>query len=345
MKVGYVYDQIYLEHDTGSHPENKERLVSIMNLLENSGLKDKLVALSPRMATEGELLTNHSQEHITRVESASERGGAWLDGDTFASRASYKAALYSVGGLLRAVDAVLNGEVSSAFALVRPPGHHATREQSMGFCLFNNVAIAARYAQQQHALKRVLIVDFDVHQGNGTQESFYQDPDVLYFSSHLYPYYPGTGDVDEIGIGAGKGATVNVPLPSGCGDIEYQQVYQEILAPIARRFKPETILVSAGYDTHWSDQLAMMQLSVTGFANITGIIKELADELCDGRLVFTLEGGYNLEAIAYGVKATFEVLLGNSEIDDPLGPPRYGGQAPSIVQLFDRIKKTHQLSP
>ena len=343
MSVGIIYDKIYLAHETGSHPENKERLVSIMDLLEKSGLINKLVSLPPRMATESELMSIHSQDHIVRVESSSERGGAWLDGDTFASRASYKAALYAAGGVLRGVDAILNGEVNSAFALVRPPGHHATCTRAMGFCLFNNIAIAARYAQQQHGLKRVLIVDFDVHQGNGTQDSFYDDPDVLYFSTHLFPYYPGTGDIDEIGVGAGKGTTVNVPLPAGCGDEEYKRVYEEILIPVAHRFQPELILVSAGYDTHWSDQLAMMQLSITGFANVVKIIKDLAEELCNGRLLFTLEGGYNLDAVAHGVKATFDVLLGNPEIDDPLGGPRYGGKAPSIDQLLNRVKEIHQL--
>ncbi len=343
MSVGIIYDKIYLAHETGSHPENKERLVSIMDLLEKSKLIDQLVSLSPRMATESELICVHTQDHIAKVETASERGGSWLDGDTFASRASYKAALYAAGGLIRGVDAILNKEVNSAFALVRPPGHHATRESAMGFCLFNNIAIATRYAQQQHGLKRILIVDFDVHQGNGTQDSFYEDPDVLYFSTHLFPYYPGTGDVEEIGRGAGKGTTVNVPLPAGCGDDEYRQVYEEILIPVARRFKPELILVSAGYDTHWSDQLAMMQLSIKGFADIVKIIKDLAEELCDDRLLFALEGGYNLDAVAYGVKATFDVLLGNTEIDDPLGEPRYGGKAPSIEQLLNRIKETHQL--
>lgn len=343
MTVGFVYDPVYLEHDTGSHPECSERLVRIMSLLESSGLKDELVSIAPRMATESEITLVHSPDHFERVESACVHGGAWLDGDTFASRGSCKAALYAAGGLLRAVDEVMSGGVRSAFALVRPPGHHATATQAMGFCLFNNVAIAARYAQQSHGLKRILIADFDVHHGNGTQDAFYDDPSVLYFSTHLYPFYPGSGDVDEIGEGAGMGATVNVPLPGGCGDAEYHRAYSEILAPVARRFQPELILVSAGYDPHWSDHLAMMQLTVKGFGDIAGIIKGLADEQCKGRLVFTLEGGYNLEALAYGVKATFDVLLGKTAVDDPIGPPRYGGRAPSIDALLTRIKAVHHL--
>ncbi|MFA4836226.1 MAG: histone deacetylase, partial [Dehalococcoidia bacterium] len=308
MKVGIIYDPVYLTHDTGTHPENRQRLVAIMNLLEDSGLIDKLVSLSPRMATVGELLTVHSQQLVEAVEQCSEKGGGWLDGDTVASRGSWKAALYAVGGLLRGIDAVLSSEVNSAFALVRPPGHHATINHSMGFCIFNNIAIAARYAQQQHGLRRILIVDFDVHHGNGTQDVFYDNPDVLYFSTHQYPHYPGSGDIDEIGNGRGQGNTIDVPLPAGCGDDEYLRVYREILVPAARRFKPQLILVSAGYDAHWGDHLAMMQLSVKGFAGIVTVIKDLASELCEGRLLFTLEGGYNLEALSYGVKATFDVL-------------------------------------
>ncbi len=341
MSVGIVYDPIYLQHDTGSHPENKQRLVAIMDLLEKSGLSEQLTSIPPRMATAEELLTIHSQEHINRVESYSETGG-WLDGDTMASSGSYEAALYAAGGLIKAVEAVLHGEINSAFALVRPPGHHATHHRGTGFCLFNNIAIAAKYAQQQ-GIERILIADFDIHHGNGTQESFYNDPSLLYFSTHQYPFYPGTGAVDETGGGDGKGTTVNVPLPAGCGDEVYQQIYQEILPEAARRFRPQIILVSAGYDPYWGDPIGMMDLSVTGFATITRAIKEIADELCEGKLVFTLEGGYNLQALSYGVKAAFDTLLGNPEIEDPLEKSRYSKEPASAQEIMERVKRVHQL--
>ena len=343
MKVGLVQDAIYLEHDTGSHPENKQRLLAIASCLDKSGLRGQLIPLPPRAATADELLTIHPQGHIDRVESYSQIGGGWLDGDTVTSPGSYKAALYAVGGLLCGVDAVLDGEMNSAFALVRPPGHHAPPERAKGFCLFNNIAIAARYAQQRHGLKRVLIVDFDVHHGNGTQDAFYDDPDVLYFSTHQYPFYPGTGDIHETGSGAGRGATVNVPLPAGCGDSQYQQAYREILAPVARIFQPEFILVSAGYDAHWADPIAMMEMSIHGFADIVSMIKDIAEELCGGRILAALEGGYHPEALAYGVKSTLEVMLGYSSIDDPIGPSRYSMQGPSIDLILDMTRNIHQL--
>ncbi len=344
MKTGIVYDPVYLDHDTGSHPENSRRLVAIMSLLEESGLLRELTSLPPRMATVGELLSVHSPQLVEQVESLVERGGGWLDGDTVASNGSYKAALYAVGGLLRATDAVLSGEVDSAFALVRPPGHHATQRRAMGFCLFNNIAIAAKYALEQQGLERVMIVDFDVHHGNGTQAAFYEDGRVLYFSTHQYPHYPGSGDISEMGSGAGSGKMVNIPLPGGCGDDEYHRIYSEILPPLARRFNPQMILVSAGYDVHWSDQLAGMQLTVSGIADVVGTIKGLAEELCQGRLLITLEGGYSLEALAYGVKDTFGVLLGHSEIDDPLGDPGYRRPAPSIEAILDRVSRMHQIA-
>jgi acetoin utilization deacetylase AcuC-like enzyme len=213
----------------------------------------------------------------------------------------------------------------------------------MGFCLFNNIAIAAHYALAKYKLERILIIDFDVHHGNGTQEAFYDNPRVMYISTHQYPFYPGTGSVEETGGGAAQGTTINIPLPAGCGDSEYLQVFEQIIVPAARRFQPQLILVSAGYDTHWADPLAMMQVSVTGFGQMAKIIKELADELCGGRLVFTLEGGYNLNALAASVKATFDVLLGSNSIDDPLGgSPRSPG-ALNIDRLIGAIKKIHKL--
>ena len=343
MSVGLVNDPIYLEHDTGQHVEHAARLAAIIGLLEDSGTLSKLTTIPPHPASVEELSRVHSPGYISYVESFAQRGGGWLDADTVVSPASYDVACYAAGGAIAAVDAVMNGEVQSAFALVRPPGHHAMRWEAMGFCLFNNIAIAAQHAISSYQLERILIADFDVHHGNGTEDAFYDDPHVLYFSTHQFPHYPGTGRVDEIGAGLGEGFTVNVPLPAWCGDEEYLQVFAEVLAPVARRFGPQLILVSAGYDSHWADQLSLMQLSVTGFAEMMRVLKRLADELCDGRIVLTLEGGYHLEALASSVRATFDVLLGNSEIVDPLGQPPGVRRAPPIDALIRAIKEIHKL--
>ena len=344
MEVGYVYDPIYLKHDTGQHVENAKRLEAIMSHLEQTGLKQQLTPIKPRAATVEELSLVHRKEYISHIQDAAQRGGGWLDADTVMSSNSYEAAIYAAGGLIRATEAVMDGELDSAFGLVRPPGHHATSQRAMGFCLFNNIAIAAKYALAKYKLERILIIDFDVHHGNGTQATFYDDPQVLYTSTHEYPFYPGTGDIDETGAGEAKGTTVNIPLPGGCGDGEYLSVFEQIIVPAARRFNPHLILVSAGYDTHWADGLALMQLSVTGFAQIVKIIKGLADELCGGHLVFTLEGGYNLSALATSIKATFDVLLGNASIEDPLGQAPQRFATPSIASLITAIKEIHNLA-
>jgi acetoin utilization deacetylase AcuC-like enzyme len=285
----------------------------------------------------------HSQSHISRVQTYSKKGGGWLDGDTYASPASYDVALQAVGGLLQGLDSVMAREVNHAFALVRPPGHHATSEEAMGFCLFNNIAIAAEYAKRKYKLERILIADFDVHHGNGTQEIFYADPKVLYFSSHQYPWYPGSGSIYEDGDGEGKGFTVNVPLPAYCGDKEHLRVYREILVPVAKRFQPQLMLVSSGYDSHWADQLSLMQLTVEGFAGIVKIIKGLADELCQGKLLLSLEGGYNLEALSYSIKATLEILLGNTPSPDPLGKPQGAMMSPNIDLILKEVVARHKL--
>jgi len=343
MKVGYVYDPVYLKHDTGQHPENASRLEAIISHLEQTGLIRQLALIQPRAASIEELSLVHSGQHISRVQEVGQGGGGWLDADTVMSPGSYDAALYAAGGVIRVSEAVMQEEVDSAFALVRPPGHHATSQRAMGFCLFNNIAIAAKYALAKYNLKRIAIIDFDVHHGNGTQESFYDDPQVLYISTHESPFYPGTGSIEETGRGEAKGTTVNIPLPAGCGDNEYRSVFEQIIVPVVRRFNPQLILVSAGYDTHWADGLAMMQVSVNGFAQMVRITKELADELCSGHLVLTLEGGYNLTALAASVKATFDVLLGNTTVDDPLGQSTRGLVAPDIAPLIKRIKEIHNL--
>jgi acetoin utilization deacetylase AcuC-like enzyme len=342
MKVGYVYDPVYLRHDTGEHPENSRRLEAIIAGLEQSGLKQRLTLIRPRPATEAELALIHHKEHLDHVKELAAKGGGWLDIETVMSSGSYAAALHAAGGAIRAVDAVMAGEVGSAFALVRPPGHHTTPLKAMGFCIFNNVAIAARYALKEHGLGRVAIIDFDVHHGNGTQEAFYDDPAVLYVSTHQYPHYPGTGGIKETGSGPAAGTNINIPLPAGCGDTEYERVFTQIIVPAVKRFRPEFILASAGFDASRGDELADMQVTVTGFAKIVSIINQLAVELCTGRLVLCLEGGYDLTAMASAVRAIFYVLLGEPEKEVQAGPPRWSS-SPDIETLVTIVKKTHGL--
>jgi acetoin utilization deacetylase AcuC-like enzyme len=343
MKTGLVYDPIYLKHDTGEHVENAGRLEAIISYLEETGLKKELTPLKPRPASVEELALVHNKQHISHLQGVSRKGGGWLDADTVMSADSYEVALYAAGGAIVATEAVMEGEVNSALALVRPPGHHATPRRAMGFCLFNNIAVAAAHARAKYKLERTLIIDFDVHHGNGTQEIFYDRPEVMYISTHEYPFYPGTGGVEETGRGLAKGNTVNIPLPAGCGDNEYRLAFEQIIAPVARRFKPQLILVSAGYDAHWADSIALMQLSVSGFGEMARIIRGLASELCEGRLVFILEGGYHLGALAASVRATFDVLLGNTSADDPLGQSPRGATAPKIDHLITAIREIHAL--
>jgi len=342
MSTVLIYDPLYLAHDTSGHPENSRRLTTALAVLEREGLLERLARPAARDATLAEIEAIHEPEYIRHVHRVAERGGGWLDGDTYVVSASYEAALRAAGGLLTAVEQVLSGTAANAFALVRPPGHHALAGRGMGFCLFNNVAIAARYAQATYGLERVMIVDYDVHHGNGTQDVFYRDPSVLYLSTHQYPHYPGTGYFSEIGEGPGAGYTVNVPLRVGVGDAGFAAICAEIIAPVARRFQPELLLVSAGFDAHWSDPLAGLALSIAGgYFPLAQCLVRLADELCQGRLVYTLEGGYELEAAGYSIAATFRALLGDTQATDPLGPsPRPERPVDDIIQT---VKRTHNL--
>ena len=262
--------------------------------------------MSPRAARKEEIESCHTKEYIELVEATSETNRYALDGDTVTCRDSFGVGVLAAGGFLQLLDTIAAGEVRNGFALVRPPGHHALIDRAMGFCLFNTVAIGARHAIQRHGAKKVLIVDWDVHHGNGTQEAFYQEPSTLYISTHQYPFYPGTGAADEVGVGKGEGFTVNVPLPAGCADGEYVFVFQEIITRVAEKYAPEWILVSAGFDPHWRDPLGGMGLTEAGFAAMAQLLLDLGDQCCDGRVAFLLEGGYDLVALKNSVRTVLE---------------------------------------
>ena len=341
MNTAYIYDPVYLEHNLSSHPENAQRLKRILKTLEDEGMLPRLSLLEPRPATMKELQRVHTSEHIERVQHGAEAGGGYLDPDTYISPRSFDAALMAAGGVVRAVDAVLTGQIANGFALVRPPGHHATATRAMGFCLFNNVAVAAQAALTREEVDRLFIVDFDVHHGNGTQDIFAADPAVFYCSTHQYPYYPGTGSWNEMGDGEGAGTLLNASMPPGVGDDGYTRVFAELIWPLMERFSPDLILVSAGYDAHWSDQLAQMSLSLSGYAHLGRELVHMAQQCCDGRIVFTLEGGYQLDVLAYGVLNTFYALLGEDTVADPVGPWSHSERP--VDELILRLKEAHSL--
>jgi acetoin utilization deacetylase AcuC-like enzyme len=340
--VGYVYDPLYLEHDVPGHPENAGRLRAIKAHLDESGLLGGMTHLDARDANEDDLRLIHNAELVERLRQTAERDLDWLDLDTYAVASSYAAGLRAVGGVLSAVDAVLEQAVHSAFCLVRPPGHHATPERAMGFCLFNNVAIAAAHLLERKGLERIAILDIDVHHGNGTQDAFYDDPRVLYFSTHQYPFYPGTGNLQETGAGDAVGTNVNVPLQRGCSDEEYARVWDEIGVPAVQRFRPQMILVSAGFDAHHADPLAQEMLSASGYYDIATVIKGLADDLCGGNVVYSLEGGYDFTALGWSVRACIDTLLGNDFAPDPTGPAP-NVQRPDIDGLIVAVQGAHDL--
>ncbi|HBF44003.1 MAG TPA: histone deacetylase [Desulfobacteraceae bacterium] len=315
-KTGVVKDKRYMNHQAGpSHPESPKRLEAIYAMLEERDMAEIFQKVPVRRAEREELLLIHSPEYVDRVAATEGRDFTSLDPDTATSSGSYEAALLAAGGLCQAISMVMSGELDNAFALVRPPGHHAERSRAMGFCLFNNVAIGARYAQESYHIKRVLVADWDLHHGNGTQHSFENDPSVLYFSTHQYPYYPGTGAIQDAGGGQGEGFTVNVPLSIGNGDGEYVAIFETILKPIALEYKPELILVSAGFDIYKNDPLGGMGVTPKGFAGLTRSLMDIAKECCGGKLVITLEGGYDLTGLKDSVKKVLNELAGLSETE------------------------------
>jgi acetoin utilization deacetylase AcuC-like enzyme len=339
--TGIVKDRRYMNHRMGDyHPESPERLAVVYDMLEEPDMAGRFIEVPVRPATKEELLRIHSRSYVERLESTAGQEYTYLDPDTQTCAGSYEAAVLAAGGLCEAIAMVGTGKLNNAFALVRPPGHHAEKSRAMGFCLFNNIAIGARYAQENLHLRRILIVDWDLHHGNGTQHSFEDDPTILYFSTHQYPYYPGTGAFDEVGHGKGKGFTVNVPLSVGYGDGEYMGIYQRILRPIAVEFKPELILVSAGFDIYYGDPLGGMNVTPTGFAGLTRAIMDIADECCQGKVVLTLEGGYDLEGQRESVKHVLNELAGLSKTDTKA--IMAAAEAEILDYLVERVKKTQR---
>jgi len=342
--VALYYDPLFLGHDTLDHPENIALVQACLDLLQATSLWDRLEHPPCRDATDDELARVHTRAHIEQMRHVGARGPVMLLPDTIANTGTYAAAVRAAGACVGAVEAVVRGDYSSAYCLTRPPGHHAIAGMVMGFCFFNSVAVAARHARDSLGLQRVAIVDVDIHHGNGTQDAFYADATVLYVSTHQYPYYPGTGHWRETGEGKGYGATLNVPLPGGCGDEEYGQVFEDIVLPALRRFRPQLLLVSAGYDAHWGDPVdgAEMRLSSAGYAALIRRLRGLAGEVCDGRIVAALEGGYHLTGLPWSLRNSIEALLGIEPTPDPMGPAP-PASAPDISALLAAIRELHGL--
>ncbi len=341
MPVSLAYDPLCLQHDTGVHPESSKRLLAVLEHLRETGLNERLALLPCRDATEDELLACHDGALIRRIRRLSARGGGHLDIDTIVGPGSYGAAVRAAGCVLAATEAIVAGAVDRAYCLVRPPGHHATRHRAMGFCLLNNSAIAARRALDALDVARLAIVDFDVHHGNGTADILGGDRRVLYVSLHQEPLFPETGGLEASRSVDASPHTVNIPLPPRTGDRGYALALERVVAPAVRRFRPELLLVSAGYDGHWADPLAHMLLTLQGYYAMVQSLVALADELCHGRILLALEGGYHLEALARGVEGSLLALLG-LPADDPMGSSSEAER--DVSALIDRIARHHGLA-
>ena len=339
--VGLIKDDIFMNHITSDfHPEHPERLKAIYSLLEDKKIQQQSSVLQAREALPQELAWIHTESYIQKIESTKGCRHQQLDPDTAVSAETYRIAKLAAGGLFVLIDALYNEQISSGFALIRPPGHHAEADRGMGFCIYNNVAIAARYAQQKGYAKKILIIDWDLHHGNGTQHSFESDPTVLYFSSHQFPYYPGTGRVEEVGRGEGKGFTVNVPLPGGQGDGDFIEIYQKTIVPIADQFQPDLLLISAGFDTYNRDPLGGMDVTESGFAQLARLLKQVADTHCQGRILLTLEGGYHTGGLARSVKEVIHALYGEqAEETADLSPA--SDTAKQIIDYVQKVQGTY----
>lgn len=330
-----------LAHTQQFHPENHKRVEDLLRFFEQHGLLSDLQRVHGREAESGLLSAVHTGGLLEEIRQACRSGPGRIDADTYVTPQSYDLARLAAGSCCALVDAIYMGDVQNGLAIVRPPGHHAERNRVGGFCLLNNVAVAARHAQRQHDVERVLIVDLDVHHGNGTQDIFYDDGTILFASLHLFHpfFYPGSGGADEKGSGPGSGLTLNVPFPAGVGDVGYARAIDDLVIPRAREFEPDLILVSAGFDAHWQDPLARASLSLQGYAKICRRLIDLAADSSQGRIIFVLEGGYHRAALHYGLLNLANLLLGRDRIQDPLGPaaePEF-----DVTNLLRNLLKLH----
>lgn len=338
MKTGIVRDIRYLNHYMDAyHPESPERLLAIYAMLDGEDMKGKYPLIEPRLASHEEIAMVHSRHYIDLVASTAGSPHTYLDPDTSTCPESYETALLAAGGFMNAVDRVVEGTAGNAFAFVRPPGHHAEAGRAAGFCIFNNVAIGACHAMKKHGMKRILIVDWDLHHGNGTQHTFYEDRRVLYFSTHQYPFYPGTGSVNEIGRGEGLGYNINVPLRRGCGDAEYTSIFRRILEPVADSWKPEAVLLSAGFDIHHQDPIGGMKLRPRGFAALTRILMNIAERHCGGRFAVTLEGGYHIGGMTESVKAVLREMSDETHHSEESLAAMEKGADPSLDRVIESV--------
>lgn len=336
-----VRDTRYLGHDQGpGHIESPDRLRTIYERLDREDVKNLFNTVVPRMAVRHELLWNHTGDYIDKIAGTAGTDFCQLDPDTATGPGSWEAACLAVGGVFTAMDLIAQAEAQNGFALIRPPGHHAEKDRAMGFCIFNNVALGAHYARKILGCKRVLIVDWDVHHGNGTQHSFYDNSEVLYFSTHQCPHYPGSGKLDQIGEGRGRGFTVNVPLSPGAGDEDFAAIFNRLAAPIGRSFSPDFILVSAGFDIYKDDPLGGMKVTANGFAYMSRVLLDLADFCCKGRILFCLEGGYNHKGLRDGVLAVLNECNDQSILDsDTLIRLNSPGPGPQVIESVINIHR------
>ncbi len=343
MATLYLTHPRFIEHDLPGHPEHAGRIEAVWKRLDADGLTARMQTVEASLIERALLETVHTPAYLNLLESTAGRDRLFhLDADTYLCPTSYEIARLSAGGTVDAVEAVITGAADNAIAIVRPPGHHAMPDRGMGFCLLSNMAIAARCAEQVHGLRRVMIVDYDVHHGNGTEAALYDDGGSLFVSTHQWPLYPGTGALSDIGEGAGRGLNVNIPMPAGQGDGNYAAVFEQVIWPLAQRYAPEIILVSVGHDAHWRDPLASMRLSLKGYAHLAQELTRMARQLCGGKIVFLMEGGYDLDALSYGWANIARVLLGDDRIEDPLGPS--SDREPNITPLIERVRQIHGLT-